>query len=130
MLHTIEETKPRVLIVDDEPQIGEFLSEFLSEKGYEVFYAESGEEGLTYIKRVRPHLVLLDVRMSGMGGLETLRIAKEIDPRIGVIMVTSLHEEEVGREALKLGAVDYITKPIDFDYLETSLMYKLSAMFE
>lgn len=126
----LDAVKPRVLIVDDERQIGEFLSEFLVEKGYEVFYADSGEEGIRYVKRVRPHLTLLDVRMSGMGGLEALRLMKEIDPRLGVIMVTALHEEEVGREALKLGAVDFITKPIDFDYLETSLMYKLSAMME
>jgi len=95
-----------------------------------VFYAESGEDALRFIKRARPHMTLLDVRMSGMGGIEALRQMKEIDPKLGVIMVTALHEEEIGREALKLGAVDFITKPIDFDYLETSIMYKLSAMIE
>ncbi len=130
MFQNIDEVKPRVLIVDDEPQIGEFLGEFLIEKGYEVFYAESGEEALRFVKRVRPHMTLLDVRMSGMGGIETLRQMIEIDPKLGVIMVTAIHEEEIGREALRLGAVDFITKPIDFDYLETSLMYKLSAMIE
>lgn len=130
MFQSLEEIKPRVLIVDDEPQIGGFLGEFLTEKGYEVFYADSGEEALKFVKRVRPHMTLLDVRMSGMDGIETLRRLIDIDPKLGVIMITALHEEEVGREALKLGAVDFITKPIDFDYLETSLMYKLSAMIE
>ncbi len=130
MFQNIDEVKPRVLIVDDEPQIGEFLGEFLIEKGYEVFYAENGEEALRFVKRVRPHMILLDVRMSGMGGMEVLRQMKQIDPKLGVIMVTALHEEEIGREALKLGAVDFITKPIDFEYLETSLMCKLSAMIE
>jgi len=130
MIRDVETVLPRVLIVDDERQIGEFLSEFLAEKGFEVFYAASGEEAVQFVKRVRPHLALLDVRMGGMNGIDALRIFKEIDPRLGVIMVTALHEEEVGREALKLGAVDFITKPIDFEYLETSLMYKLSAMVE
>jgi len=130
MIRSFESVKPRILIVDDERQIGEFLSEFLLEKGYEVFYADSGEDGINFVKRIRPHIVLLDVRMGGMNGLDALKHFKEIDPRVGVIMVTALHEEEVGREALKLGAVDYITKPIDFEYLETSLVYKLSAMLE
>jgi len=130
MIRSIESVKPRILVVDDERQIGEFLSEFLTEKGYEVFYAESGEDAIIAVKKVRPHMTLLDVRMVGMNGLEALKILMEIDPMLGVIMVTALHEEEVGRQALKLGAVDYITKPIDFEYLETSLMYKLSAMTE
>lgn len=130
MLQNIEEVKPRVLIVDDEPQIGAFIGEFLVAKGYEAFYAENGEEALKYIKKVRPHLTLLDVRMSGMSGIDTLKHIQSIDSNVGVIMITALHEEDVGREALKFGAVDFITKPIDLDYLETSLMYKLSAMIE
>ena len=130
MIRNLEGVKPRILVVDDEIQIGEFLNEFLTEKGYEVFYAESGEEAIAFVKRVRPHLTLLDIRMGGMDGLETLKILKEVDPRLGVIMVTAVHEEEVGKEALQLGAVDFMTKPIDFEYLETSLMYKISAMME
>ncbi len=120
----------RVLIVDDEPQIGVFLSEFLTDQGYEVFFADNGNDALTFVKRVRPHIVLLDVKMSGMDGLEALKCIKEIDPRTGVIMVTAMQEEETGRQALKLGAVDYITKPIDFEYLETSLLVKLSSMVD
>ncbi|MBM3328098.1 MAG: response regulator [Calditrichaeota bacterium] len=131
ILRTVKAVVPsRILIVDDERPIGEFLTEFLTEKGYEVFFADNGPDALTLVKRIRPHVVLLDINMFGMNGLETLRRINEIDPRVGVLMVTAMREEEIGREALQLGAVDFITKPIDFDYLESSLLYKLSAMLE
>lgn len=120
----------RVLIVDDERQIGEFLYEFLSDQGYEVFYADSGSLALRFVKRARPHIVLLDVRMDGMDGLETLKRILEIDPKAGVIMVTAMQDEDIGRQALKLGAVDFISKPVDFEYLETSLLVKLSSIVD
>jgi len=130
MITNLDEVPLRVLIVDDERQIGEFLDEFLTEQGYEVFFADNGADGLRFIKRIRPHIVLLDVRMAGMSGLEVLKHIRELDPRTGVIMVTALQEEETGRQALRLGAVDYITKPIDFEYLETSLLVKLSDLVD
>ena len=130
MFTKLEEIKPRILIVDDEPQIGEFLGEYLIEKGYEAFFTDQGEEALEYVKRARPHILLLDVRMAGMDGMEVLRRAREIDPNLGVIMITALQEEELGRKALKLGAADFITKPVDFEYLDTSLLLKLSTMLE
>jgi len=130
MFTKLEEIKPRILIVDDEPQIGEFLGEYLIEKGYETFFTDQGEEALEYVKRARPHILLLDVRMAGMDGMEVLRRAREIDPNLGVIMITALQEEELGRKALKLGAADFITKPVDFEYLDTSLLLKLSTMLE
>lgn len=130
MAGSLTSIKPRVLVVDDERQIGDFLCDFLTEKGYEVFYAGSGPEGIAILRRARPHIVLLDVRMPGMGGIETLKIMKQVDPRTEVIMITAMQEEEIGREALKMGAVDFLSKPVDFAYLEESLMYKLSAMLE
>jgi len=130
MFKALSDIPSRILIVDDEKQIGEFLGDFLSEKGYDVFYAENGEQAINYVKYARPHIILLDVHMAGMDGLEVLTQIKRVDPVAGVIMVTALQEEEIGREALKLGAVDYLTKPIDFEYLETSLLIKLSAMLE
>ena len=130
MKRSPEDVPLRVLVVDDERQIGEFISDFLIEKGYEVFYADNGNDALMFLKRVRPHIALLDVRMSDMNGLEVLKRIKQIDPQVGVIMVTALQEEEIGREALKLGASDYIIKPIDFEYLDTSMMVKLSTMLD
>jgi len=130
MIKKAEDIPPRILVVDDEPQIGKFLYEFLTHQGYEVFCAESGEEALRFVKRVRPHIVLLDVRMLGMTGLQTLPKIVELDPRIGIIMVTALQEEEVGRQSLKLGAADFISKPIDLNYLITSITVKLGTMLD
>jgi DNA-binding response OmpR family regulator len=119
---------PRVLVVDDEPDAVELLQEFLTAKGYEVMTASDGEEALRKVKEDRPHLILLDVRMPKMNGLEALRRIREIDHEVGVIMVTAVNEEETGREALRMGAFDYITKPLDFQYLERSLWYKITTM--
>ena len=119
---------PRVLVVDDEPDAVELLTEFLRAKGYEVITASDGEEALRKVKEDRPHLILLDVRMPKLNGMEVLRLVREIDREVGVIMVTAVNEEETGREALKLGAFDYITKPLDLKYLEKSLWYKITTM--
>ena len=119
---------PRVLVVDDEPDFIELLREFLTAKGYEVIAASNGEEALRKVKEERPHLILLDVRMPKMNGLEVLKQVRDIDHEVGVIMVTAVNEEETGRQALKLGAFDYITKPLDLKYLERSLWYKITTM--
>jgi CheY-like chemotaxis protein len=118
----------RVLVVDDEPDAVELLQEFLTGKGYEVLTAANGNEALQKLKAERPHLILLDVRMPGMNGLEALRRIREIDREVGVIMVTAVNEEETGREALRLGAFDYIVKPLDLAYLERSLWTKIMTM--
>ncbi len=118
----------KVLVVDDEPEAVELLTEFLSSKGYEVLTATSGEEALRRVKEERPHLVLLDIQMPKMNGLEVLRRIREIDPEMGVIMATGVNEEDVGRKALELGAFDYVVKPLDMKYLEGSLWYKITTM--
>jgi len=124
----LENIQPRVLIVDDEELIGELLSDYLKEKGFEPFSIVSGEEAVKYVKRLRPHVVLLDIRIPDMNGLDVLQQIHELDPTVAVIMITGMHDEETARQALKLGAVDYIAKPIDLEYLDTSLMIKISSM--
>jgi two-component system, NtrC family, response regulator AtoC len=118
----------RILVVDDEPDSVELLQEFLTGKGYDVVTASNGEEALRKVKEERPHLILLDVRMPGMNGLDVLRKVREFDQEVGVIMVTAVNEEDTGRDALKLGAFDYIVKPLNFEYLERSLWYKVTTM--
>jgi DNA-binding response OmpR family regulator len=119
---------PRVLIVDDEKDVVEFLAAELARREFSVETAFSGEEAIEKMKAHRPHLMLLDVRMPGMGGIETLRQAKGIDPALGVIMVTAVHDEEIAKSAMTLGAHDYITKPIDFNYLNMVVMTKIIDM--
>lgn len=118
----------RILIVDDEEDICSMLSDFLNDSGYETFKAATGMEALRYVKEVRPHLILLDIRMPEISGIEILRQVRTIDQSVGVIMITGYHDVEIAQEALKLGACDFVTKPIDMNYLETSIKTKLKAM--
>jgi DNA-binding response OmpR family regulator len=123
-----EDDMPRVLVVDDEADARELLQAFLGAKGYEVLTASDGEEAFQKVKEERPHLILLDVCMPKMTGLEVLKRVREIDKEVGVIMVTAVNEEETGRQALQMGAFDYITKPLDLKYLERSLWTKIMMM--
>lgn len=118
----------RILVVDDEPEVCEVLKEFLEAKGYLVTTASSGAEALAAIEKERPHLVLLDIIMPGMNGLETLERILEIDRTIGVSMLTAVDDYKVIKEATGKGAYDYITKPINFGYLEVSILTRLAQM--
>ena len=115
----------KILVVDDEIQVVRLLKEFLTSKGYEVDTALNGEEALTKVKSMNPDIVLLDIMMPGMGGIDTLKEIKKFAPNIAVIMVTAVIDEELANRAVKLGAFDYITKPIDIHYLETCVMVKM-----
>lgn len=123
-----EAYRSRVLVVDDDRHIAEFISMFLTYKGYDVCVAYSGVEALTKAKEWRPHLMLLDIVMPEMDGMETLRQLREFDEDVCVMMVTGVDDVEMGRRALMLGAVDYITKPLDLDYLEQSVLVKMKAL--
>lgn len=118
----------RILIVDDEAPVRLMLRRFLENKGYSVLEATGGHEALEVYNQDKPDAVFLDVRMPGKDGMETLLELKALDPKASVIMVTAVHEEETGVKALEQGAFDYITKPIDTDYLELSLMTKLEML--
>lgn len=118
----------RILITDDEEEICSTLAEFLEGKGYEIYQANSGEDALRLLKEVRPHLMLLDIRMPVMDGIEILRRVRQIDREVGVIMITAFHDVGIAQEALKLGACDFVTKPIDFAYLDESVRVKIQAM--
>jgi two-component system response regulator (stage 0 sporulation protein F) len=116
----------KVLVVDDEIGVCKQLRKFVEAMGCRVMEAYSGTEALTAYMREGPDLVLLDVRMPGMDGLETLKELKTFDPDASVIMVTAVHEEELARQAMNDGAFEYITKPINPEYLEIAVMTKLA----
>ncbi len=123
------ESKGRILIVDDETDITDFLAAFFRMKQYTPEVANSGKVAVEKLQSFKPHIILLDVRMPGMDGIETLRAIREVDKDVGVIMVTAVQEISIGREALKLGAADFVTKPIDLEYLETTVMVKIINLF-
>ena len=126
--HQQEGVMARVLVVDDEADFADFLQEFLTRKGYTVSIAYDGPEALQRVEADRPHIVLLDIKLPGMNGLEVLRQIREINQEIGVIMVTGIREEATGQQALALGAFDYLTKPLDLPYLERILWHKVALM--
>lgn len=115
----------KILVVDDEIEACNALKEFLGLKGYEVYTAQDGKTAIDKVQELRPQLILLDMIMPGMHGIEVLKEIKKIDPEIGVIMVTVVTDEAQAKKALKLGAYDYITKPVDLNYLDTVVMVKI-----
>ncbi len=108
---------PRVLVVDDEPAVAEALRLYLKFAGYEALTALSGAEALRKVQGARPDLILLDIKMPKMDGLEVLHHIRLMDPGVRVIVFTAVRDEQVRREALAHGAADFVTKPVDLKYL-------------
>jgi DNA-binding response OmpR family regulator len=110
-------TARKILVVDDEPSYCELVREFLEASGYDVILAFSGEEAIQAYQLNQPQMVLLDIRMPGKDGLETLLELKTLDPGAMVIMLTAVSEEEIADKAKAIGAFNYLTKPIKPSYL-------------
>jgi two-component system response regulator (stage 0 sporulation protein F) len=106
-------TKLVVLVIDDQPGIRRLLIEVLGEEGYSVVEAANGYDGLQKAKDLHPALILMDMKMPGMDGIETLRELKRLGIGDKVIMMTAYGELDLVTEAKEIGAADYITKPFD-----------------
>lgn len=118
----------KLLVVDDETEICEFLKSFFEEREYEVYTANTGEEAIEGVRNLTPQLVLLDVHMPGMDGMNVLKEIKQNHPEIKVIMVTALETREKIEEAMRLGADNYITKPLSLEYLEKDVQEKIEHL--
>lgn len=105
------------MVVDDEPLIAEVLKEHFN-GGYDVETALSGTDALNAVARQRPDVVLLDINMPRMNGIDVLKGIKRIDGTIAVIMVTANEQIATAGEALRHGAFGYVPKPFDFRYLD------------
>src|ERR1051325_339031 len=103
----------KLLLIDDEPDVQYSFHRTLDPTEIELITASSGEEGLRLFPKVRPDLIIMDVRMGGISGLETLRRVREIDAKVPVIMMTAYGTTQTAIEAMKLGAYDYLLKPFD-----------------
>lgn len=110
-------TKTRILIVDDDDNVRWVLQTHLEDAGYEVTSADDGQAALASIQEYRPALVLTDLKMTGMSGLELLKQIRTEDPDLPVIVITAFGTIQSAVEAVKAGAYDYLTKPIDYDDL-------------
>jgi two-component system NtrC family response regulator len=113
--------KPKILIIDDDTSLRRVLEYNLQEAGYLVSAAASGEDGLRLFSEERPALVISDMKMPGMDGMQVLKAIKEISPETLVIMITAFGTVDVAVEAMKAGAYDYITKPFNRDQLRLTV---------
>ena len=111
----------KLLLVDDEAGIRKVLSLSLSDNGYQVFTAENGEQALEIFQREAPPIVLTDIKMPGMDGIELLQKIKHQNPDTEVIMITGHGDMDLAIKSLKYQAIDFVTKPINDDVLEIAL---------
>jgi CheY-like chemotaxis protein len=111
----------RILVVDDDPDVLEMLVEYLLGKGFEVLGVADGEEALRRLADFRPHLVLLDLLLPGLSGLETLQRIRALPRETRVVVISGTEDVEIARRAVALGAVEYVTKPVDLTYLDSVL---------
>src|SRR5436190_11378095 len=107
----------RVLVVDDEKAMVLALKGLLAKEGYQVEATTSGEEALRRIETGSFHVVITDLSMNGVGGMQVLEHARRVDPDVAIIMITAYGSEKIAVQAMKLGAVDYVPKPFDNDEL-------------
>ena len=110
-----------ILLVDDESDIREVLSLPLSDLGYQVSEAETGGQALKIFRAIQPSIVLTDIKMPGMDGIELLQKIKHENPDTEVIMITGHVDMELAIRSLKNDATDFITKPINVDALEIAV---------
>ncbi len=119
---------PQILIIDDDLDTREFLKDFFELRKCIVFTAHSGAAGISMVKKEKPEIVLLDIKMEGMNGLDTLKKIKSINPSIKVVMVTVASDNENRQKAIELGADDFIKKPLNPSYLEGVVCKKVSSL--
>jgi DNA-binding NtrC family response regulator len=112
------------LVIDDEPQVGMIFSKVLQAAGYEVVASPSGEEGLKKMT-TRPDVIFLDIKLPGIDGVETLRRLRKTSPNVPVVMMTAYQTVDSAVESMRLGAVDYLIKPLDNDRIKEVVRHAL-----
>ncbi|HZC82266.1 MAG TPA: response regulator [Nitrospiraceae bacterium] len=117
----------KILVIDDELGIRDLLDTLLSEKGYDVILADSGEKGLEVFRRARPDVVVLDLKMPGMDGLTVLQQVRRDDPKQPVIILTGAGTPEAEEQVRKLGVTEYVEKQFSLHLLGEALKRLLST---
>ena len=120
----------RILVIDDNRDVVDILVTFLRGEGYGMLGALTSDEGLKLVSVSRPDLVLLDILMPGLNGIEVLKRIRSINPTTKVIIVTGNADFRLAREALELGAVAYVDKPFDLAYLKRVVALALRSKTE
>ena len=118
--------KPIILVVDDEESVLGVFQKILQKTEYTVLTANNGKAALEHVEMGRPNLVVLDLKLPDMSGIDVLRRVKRVNENIEVIMITGYGTIETAKKAMRLGAYEYITKPFDNDYVNTLIKNVLS----
>jgi two-component system response regulator (stage 0 sporulation protein F) len=119
--------KKKVLVVDDQYGIRVLLYEVFGKEGYDTFQAANGKQALEIVVNESPDMVILDMKIPGMDGLEILKEIKKINKDIKVIMMTAYGELDMIKEATDLGAITHFTKPFDIDELRLAVNKQLAS---
>src|ERR1044071_460011 len=117
-------TKRKILVIDDEPQVGMIFTKVLQSAGYDVIAASSGEEGIKKMS-TQPDVLFLDIKLPGINGLETLRRVRKTSPDVPVVMMTAYQTVDTAVESMRLGACDYLIKPLDNDRIKEVVKHAL-----
>jgi two-component system response regulator PilR (NtrC family) len=120
-----DQRQPRILVVDDERSMRELLAIVLKREGYEVLLAENGKMAIGLLEKEPVDLLISDIKMPDLSGVDVLREAKRIDPDILGIMITAFASTDTAVEAMRLGACDYLSKPFDVDLLKMKVREKI-----
>ncbi|WP_371365618.1 Protein-glutamate methylesterase/protein-glutamine glutaminase [Sporomusa rhizae] len=118
-----------ILVIDDQPGIRRLLTEVLQDEGYKVVTAQNGYEGIQVAQDVNPHVILMDMKMPGMDGIEALKELKRKGQGDQVIMMTAYGELDMVNEAREAGMRDYITKPFDIMSLCQIIQASINTTF-
>jgi two-component system response regulator PilR (NtrC family) len=126
-LATAARRQPRILVVDDERSMRELLAIVLRREGYEVLLADSGRAAIAVLEREAVDLLISDIKMPDVSGVDVLRAAKRIDPDVLAVMITAFASTDTAVEAMRLGACDYLSKPFDIDLLKMKVREKIDT---
>ena len=118
----------KLLIIDDEQDTAVYLKDFFSQRGCQVTTSFSGEEGLVNFNKYKPDIVLLDIKLPGINGLEVLKCIRDKDKATSVVMFTALGDDSTRKEAEGLGANGFIKKPFNMNELEGVVSRMLSKL--
>ncbi len=120
----------KILILDDEKGLCDQLKKYFRKRGYTVFAVTNGKEALSVLKKESPQILVLDIRMDGISGLDVLKKAKEDNPKAKAVMITGLDDEATKKQATQLGSDEYLTKPFSYDVLERLVIHKVNEVLK
>ena len=110
--------KTKILVIDDEKKLCNLFKEVLTKEGYTVYSALNGEKGLKEVKAKKPEVILLDIKMPKLGGIQVLKKIRKTNKEVIIIMITAYGTIGLAKKAMELGAYDFITKPFDFKFVK------------